>query len=207
MRSIRVLPTVLVACALAVTVGLSLVRHASSHCDTLDGPVVTDAKTAFAKSDVTPVLKWVTPQNEAEIRSAFASAVAVRKESKEAAALADRYFFETLVRVHREGEGAPYTGLKDEPADPVIAMADGALASGSAGEMVSQLQAHMASALREKYATVARAAKDRDKSVEAGRQYVAAYVTYMHYVEAVHASIVSAGDEHGAALETPAHRD
>ena len=32
---------------------------ARAHCDTLDGPVVTTAKAALEKGDVTPLLKWV----------------------------------------------------------------------------------------------------------------------------------------------------
>jgi hypothetical protein len=42
----------------------------------------------------------------------FTKTLAVRKQSKEAKELADMYFFETLVRIHCAGEGAPYTGLK-----------------------------------------------------------------------------------------------
>lgn len=50
-------------------------------------------------------------KDEAETRDAFQKSVSVRKTGatgKEA----DRHFFETLVRVHRAGEGAAYTGLK-----------------------------------------------------------------------------------------------
>jgi hypothetical protein len=206
MHRFRVVREALMACALALVISSGLATRVSSHCDTLAGPVVTDARTALAKGDVTPVLKWITPQNEAEIRSAFANTLAVRKESKAAMALADTYFFETLVRLHRAGEGAPYTGLKDEAVDPVIAMAEDALASGSADVMVSKLQAHMGSAVREKYAAVAGAAKEKDKSVEAGRRYVAAYVTYMHYIEGLHASMTADAHEHGG-IESPAHRD
>ena len=103
------------ALVLAGALSLTLVpRPALAHCDTLDGPVVKDARAALDAKDLTPVLKWVEYEKEGEIREAFQHALAVRALGPEARALADRFFFETLVRVHREGEGAPYTGLKPE---------------------------------------------------------------------------------------------
>ncbi len=111
------------ATALA-TVSLLAPRMALAHCDTLDGPVVIDARTALQQQDVTPVLKWVTANAEAEIRTAFDQVLAVRKLGGAAQALADRSFFETLVRVHRAGEGAPYTGLKPAGSvEPIVARA------------------------------------------------------------------------------------
>ena len=83
-----------------------------AHCDTLDGPVVKTARAALEKGDVTPILKWVKKENEAEIRDLFKKTLSVRSKGKEAQELADMYFLETLVRVHRAGEGEPYTGLK-----------------------------------------------------------------------------------------------
>ncbi|HKW31007.1 MAG TPA: DUF6448 family protein, partial [Verrucomicrobiae bacterium] len=72
----------------------------AAHCDTMDGPVVAAAKLALEKGDVTPTLKWVKPEQEAEIRAAFQKTLVVRKQSTEAKELADMFFFETLVRVH-----------------------------------------------------------------------------------------------------------
>ena len=83
-----------------------------AHCDTLDGPVVIKAKEALEKRNVDLVLPWVSADKEGEVRKAFDLAVAVRGKGPKEKELADTYFFETLVRVHREGEGAPYTGLK-----------------------------------------------------------------------------------------------
>jgi hypothetical protein len=85
---------------------------AEAHCDSLDGPVITEARAALEAGDVTSVLKWVSQDYEAEIRAAFDHVVEVRKLGGEARSLADRFFFETLVRIHRAVEGAPYTGLK-----------------------------------------------------------------------------------------------
>ena len=55
-----------------------------------------------------------------------------RKSGPEARALADTWFFETVVRVHRAGEGAPYNGLEPAGQDlgPAIAAADRSVDAG-----------------------------------------------------------------------------
>ena len=178
---------------------------AFAHCDTLNGPVIPEAQAALAAGDVVPVLKWVQPADEAAIKTAFAQAVAVRGQSPEAQALADQYFLETLIRLHRAGEGAPYTGLKDEPVEPIVALADGALASGSADDMIGKVTGHVDRAIREKFDRALEARKHKDDSVAAGREYVEAYVTYMHFVEGIHAAVMSAGGHaHAGAAAEPA---
>src|SRR3990172_9984859 len=93
------------------TLGVILLfpNSAMAHCDGMDGPVVKAAQKALASGDVNLVLIWVQKEDEKEIREAFDRTLEVRKLSAEAKELADMYFFETLVRVHRIGEGAPYT--------------------------------------------------------------------------------------------------
>ena len=180
--------------------------RALAHCDTLDGPVVADARRALVAGDVTPVLKWVTPENEAAIREAFTRTLAVRPLGAEAQALADQFFFETLVRVHRAGEGAPFDGLK--PAGsvaPPVAMADRALEQGSADGLVKPVLAHTEEGIRERFARALEARKHAGDSVEAGRAYVAAYVEYVHYVEAVAAAVHATGHAEKTAAPT-AHR-
>ena len=73
--------------------------------------MIKAAQKALEMGNGNLVLIWVQQQDEAEIKEAFQKTLAVRQLSPEAKELADRYFFETLVRVHRAGEGAPYTGL------------------------------------------------------------------------------------------------
>ena len=55
--------------------------------------------------------------------------------------MADRWFFETAVRVHRAGEGAPFTGLKPAGLDvgPVVPAAARSVETGSAEELVDVL--------------------------------------------------------------------
>jgi hypothetical protein len=190
--------------ACIIFLSLSLAGTAWSHCDTMNGPIIPEARAALEKGDVTPVLKWVKAADEAEIRAAFVKAVAVRTKGPEARDLADRYFLETLVRLHRAGEGAPYTGLKDKPVEPIIAMADKALADGSADEMIRKMNGHIANAIQDKFSKALEAKKGKDKSVEAGREFVEAYVAYMHYVEGIHAAVMAAGGHHAGAAESPA---
>jgi hypothetical protein len=194
------------ALTLAGVICLTLVpRAALAHCDTLDGPVVKDARAALDSKDVTPVLKWVRHDKEAEIREAFQHALGVRALGPEARALADRFFFETLVRVHREGEGAPYTGLKPAgtAVDPGIAASDTALETGSVDPLVKLLTAEVDKGLRHRFAAAAEARKHAAESVEQGRQYVAAYVEFMHYAERLllNASSAASHAEHGKPAE------
>jgi hypothetical protein len=208
MRTKSSLGIVAVSGILAAGISVLLARSAFAHCDTTSGPVIPEAKAALEKGDVTPILKWVKKDNEAEITAAFAKAVAVRAKGLEAKELADQYFLETLVRLHRAGEGAPYTGIKDEPVEPIVAMADKALADGSADEMIKKISGHVAAAIKDKFTKVVEAKKNKDKSVEAGREFVEAYVAYMHYVEGIHTAIMSGGAHHAEAREgAPAHKD
>lgn len=111
------------------------------HCDSLDGPVVIAARRALAEGDVDLILPYVHADGEAEVRGAFDLAVKARAMGGEATEVADRWFFETAVRVHRAGEGAPFTGLKPVGLDvgPVIPLAERALESGSVGELADML--------------------------------------------------------------------
>jgi hypothetical protein len=176
-----------------------------AHCDTLDGPVVKTARAALEKADVTPLLKWVRAENEGEIRQAFQQTLTVRSKGPEAKELADRYFFETLVRIHRAGEGAPYTGLKaGEAVDPAVALADKALESGSVDELVEVLTKAMAGGIRERFAHARETKQHAEESVAAGREFVEAYVVFTHYVEGLHGLIKSGAAHHGASAETGA---
>jgi hypothetical protein len=192
----------------AFVLGTILSAHpARAHCDTADGPVVAAAKVALAKGDITPVLKWVRPAAESEIRSAFARALAVRGKGPEAQALADQYFFENLVRIHRAGEGAPYTGIlpAGTPIEPAIALADQALVSGNADQLVKGITHHVDEGIRERFARAATAKKQADASVTAGREFVEAYVELTHYVERLHLDATTSA-AHGAGASAAEHK-
>lgn len=179
---------------------------AQAHCDTMDGPVVVEAKAALTKGDPTPVLKWVQPAAEEEIKAAFSKTVAARAKGTEAQEVADRWFLETLVRLHRAGEGAPYTGLAPAGTDPGPAVkgADKALETGSVDDLTKEVAAVVETGIRSRFTKAMELKKHAAESVEAGRQYVAAYVDYVHYVERLHEVAAGQGGHHGEAHASPA---
>lgn len=171
-----------------VVATLAGVPTARAHCDSLDGPVVEAARLALTEGDVTPVLKWVRADDEAAIRAAFAQTIEVRRLSPAAAELADRFFFETLVRIHRAGEGVAFTGLKPAGGtDPAIVAADQSLATGRAEALVQELQQRITTGVGQRFDRAREARAHAGHNVEAGRAYVAAYVDFIHYYEGLHA--------------------
>jgi uncharacterized protein DUF6448 len=157
---------------------------AFAHCDTLDGPVVAAARKALDSGNVNLVLVWVQKKDEAEITNQFHKTVAVRKGGGPAKDLADLYFFETLVRIHRAGEGAGYTGLK--PAgkiEPPIAAADKSLESGKLEEVAQLILKRIEQGLHRHFDEAMKKSKYKADDVAAGRAYASAYVEYTHYVE------------------------
>lgn len=187
---------------LAAIIAALVPASVRAHCDTLSGPVVMSAKAAIAKGDVTPVLRWVKPDREGEVREAFKKTMAVRSKGADVRELADTWFFETLVRIHRAGEGAPYAGLKDEPAEPVVALADKALDGGSADELIRKVAAHVAESLRARFDKALEARKHADESVSAGREFVEAYVEFVHSVEGIHQAASGPAHHEGGAGES-----
>jgi len=155
------------------------------HCDTMDGPLVTLAKRALEEGNPNLVLPWVRAEDEDEIRHAFDHALAVRELGPKARSLADRHFFETLVRIHRAGEGAPFTGLKPAGLDlgPAVPAADLALKTGSVDEVVKLLVDAVSAGVRRHFRAAAKKQDFDVDDVAAGRKYVEAYVPYVHYVE------------------------
>lgn len=171
---------------------------ALAHCDTMSGPVVAAARAAIVKGDVSEALWWVRHEDEPEIRAAFTKTMSARKASAAARELSDRYFYETLVRVHRSGEGEAYTGLKpaSAPVEQSILLAEAALKERNVDRLADQIAAKIKSGIKKRFAETL-GKKDRaGRSVEDGRAYVESYVEYMHYVESAEATATSAS-EHG----------
>ncbi len=197
----------ILAAAIACTVLLP--GRAQAHCDGMDGPVVRAARAALDRGDASLALVWVQPKDEPEIRDVFARTLAVRKLGPEAKEFADRYFFETLVRVHRAGEGAPYTGLKPAGRDlgPAIPAADKAIAGNSIEPVLNVLTDRIHNGVHQRFTEVSRQRDFDPADVQAGRAYVKAYVEFMHYVDGIYAAS-AASHAHDAASpqgEGPIH--
>jgi hypothetical protein len=171
----------------------------------MDGPVVTAARQALESGNVNLVLVWIKKADEATIREAFQKTLIVRKAGPDAKALADNYFFETLVRVHRAGEGVGYTGLKPagQPEDAAIAAVDRAVARDSVSPVLDLIEGAVPVHIKERFAEVRAKKNYSANDVDAGREYVNAYVEFMHYVKGIHDAAAKPGShgEHGEEAE------
>jgi hypothetical protein len=197
-------PTISLTALALLAAGFATTQIAQAHCDSLDGPVVNAARAALTESNVNLVLIWVQPDDESAIKHAFEKTLAVRRLNAEARELADMYFFETLVRVHRAGEGAPYTGLKPAGTDfgPSIPATDKALATGDVKPVLKLLSEKTEHGVRELFQETLAKKKFDKNNVQAGRGFVKAYVEYTHYVKGIHDATARA--THGHFHETAA---
>ena len=171
---------------------------AVAHCDAMDGPVVKAAQRALADNSAEHVLIWVPATDEAVVRAAFERTRQVRALSPVARDVADQYFFELVVRLHRASEGAPFTGLKPAGLDygPAIPAADKALETGSPDALLALLQKELREGLHQQFHAVAEKKNFAPGDVNAGREFVSAYVEYVHYVERLYEATKTAAHGH-----------
>lgn len=156
-----------------------------AHCDTADGPAVKDGRTALATGNVNHALKWIPAAGEDDLRDVFVKARKARTLGPEAAELADRLFLETMVRLHRMGEGVGFTGIRPTgtPVDPVVTAADEAIALGTDRALLPRVPQERRAELDKRF-RAALALQDFDvDDVEAGRRYLAGYVSFVTYAE------------------------
>lgn len=147
------------------------------HCDSIDGPVVTAAREALESQEVGLILPYVPKEGEGEIKKAFEQVIAARQsDSTLITELADTYFFETVVRVHRAGEGAPYTGLKPAGLDvgPVIPVAEKAIETGEVDELTSLLCDLVRKEVEHRFERMMHLRQHTSHGVDAAREYVEA---------------------------------
>ncbi len=149
---------------------------------------------------MTPVLKWIKPEHETQVKSQFDKTLTLRKLGPEAREMADMYLFETVVRLHRAGEGAPYTGLAPAGTDPGAAVraADKALETGAPDELIKLMTDAVAAGIRQRFEHASHAREKADASVAEGRAYVAAYVEFVHYAERLYDDTQSPAHAHDA---------
>ncbi len=159
-----------------------------AHCDSMEGPVVKAAKKSIETGNINYVLIWIKEDNENEIKKLFNQVNDVRKLSNEAKELADMYFYETVVRIHRMGEGDIITGLK--PAgykiDEGIIAADLANEENSLGHIINKIDRKYHQQLEKLFKDLISKKNFDINDLEKGREYVEAYVHFIHFVEEIY---------------------
>ncbi|MHC1719889.1 MAG: DUF6448 family protein [Clostridiaceae bacterium] len=181
--------------AVLLTIGLTLFlmpKKVSAHCDTYDGPTATDARKSLETGNINYALKWIFPENEEELKKIFELSRNVRVLSPEAQELADQYFQESLIRIHRAGEGAPFDGMKPSgvPIDPRVAAADKSLEVGNLSPLEGVLPKKEVEALEGKFQRALKLKNYDTNDLDAAREYIEAYVIFFKTAE-------GEMDEHG----------
>ncbi len=176
---------------------------ADAHCDGVDGPVATAAQRALETGNVNIALPYAPAAAEAEIVSRFQEARRVRSRGGEARTLADRAFVETVVRLHRIGEGASYTGLRPAGGDygPMIPAAEAALESGDLAGVRSILLEEIEHGLAARLSRVqalqsVSADPVSHDGVAAARERVSAELDFITYAEGLRQAVAAAGTGH-----------
>ncbi|SHF38983.1 hypothetical protein SAMN05443144_10837 [Fodinibius roseus] len=176
---------------------LGFASTSQAHCDRVNGPVATDARKALETGDISHALIWVTDQQAEELKSKFERSLKVYTKGDESQELAERYFMSETVRLHREAEGMPFTGLKPaQPSSKDIQIAEKALISGELTPVNEMLANEIKQKTSELYTKATEAKSKKDNSVEAGRAWVDAYVKYIVYVHSLYQNIQE-GPAHG----------
>ncbi len=154
-----------------------------AHCDTMDGPVITAAKKSIETKNPNYFLIWVQEKDEAKILEEFKNVLEERVKNPSNAESIDTTFFGSLVKIHREGEGATYTGIKPagDFGSPLIPLVDEAIDSGSS----EKLEALFPEALRvqvvDRFQEVIGKKNYPLENVPAGRDYVESYIVFFHW--------------------------
>ena len=172
-------------------------NQVSAHCDRENGPVAKAARQALESSDFKKIVIWVGEDQEDELKEKFNQALVVFNNGGDSRELAEQYFMETAVRLHREAEGFPYTGLKPaSPNPPDIEAAEKALETGDFSPVIKLLSSEMDEQTSKSFKKAMQAQKSKDQSVEAGRNWVDAYVRYIVFIHKLYES-VQQGPPHG----------
>ena len=180
-------------------------QAAYSHCDSVDGPVAKAVEKALESGNVYPVLAYAPASAEAEIRASFAQSRKVRTLGPDARSLADQSFLETAIRLHRQGDGAPYTGVKPAGLDygPAIPAAEHAIETGDLSKLSAVLMEAMDHALQERFAHVrqsqasAKEPRSADEVV-AARERISAELEFITFAETIRQAALGKFAEHEA---------
>ncbi|MGV8087461.1 MAG: DUF6448 family protein [Methanomicrobiales archaeon] len=170
------------------------------HCDTRDGPVVKAAKKALETGNLNYVLIWIPQESEKELQGVFEKTLRARKAGKDAQEVADDWFFETAIRLHRAGEGAPYTGMKPAGLSegPVVPKAERAIETGDPKETIDFILKAVEDDLIHRFHHVMEKKKYDINDVVAGREFIEGFIGWVVYSHHLYMH-VKGGGHHGGA--------
>ena len=170
------------------------------HCDTRDGPVVKAAEKALETGNLNYVLIWVPRESEKELRGVFEKTLRARKAGKDAQEAADDWFFETAIRLHRAGEGAPYTGMKPAGLDegPVVPRAENAIKTGDPRATIDFILKTVEDDLLDRFDRVMEKKEYDINDVAAGREFIESFIGWVVYSHHLYQH-VKGGNHHGGA--------
>ena len=167
------------------------------HCDSLSGPVVKMAKRALETGNVRLILPYVPKESEGEVIAAFNKVLPLHQGPNGAHEIADMYFYETVVRLHRAGEGAPYTGLKPAGLDegPVIPIAESAIETGSDEYLKKKLTDIVATEVEKRFEHMQHLKQHAGESVDMEREYVESMLGLQVWSHKVYLTVISAAHD------------
>ncbi len=170
----------------------------SAHCDTMKVPVVKASQKALETGNINYLLIWVQAKDEQEIKNVFEKVLNVRKLNDEAKEIADMYFFETVVGVHRMGEGEPYTRFEPAGYHPEegIEAADVAIEKNSLSEVLAHIPKVKQKDVKNLFTDLQSKINYDVNDLTAGRNYMTAYVQFIHYVESLFRGEDTPTEEH-----------
>lgn len=172
------------------------------HCDTRDGPVVKAAIKALETGNINYVLIWIPEESGKELAAVFEKTLRARKQGGVAQEVADDWFFENAIRLHRAGEGAPYTGMKPAGLSegPVVPRAEKAIGTGDPKESIGFILRVIEDDLNYRFHHVMEKKNYDVNDVSAGREYVEAFIGWVVYSHHLYLSVAGAagrGEKHG----------
>lgn len=168
------------------------------HCDTRDGPVVKAARKALETGNLNYVMIWIPKESEKELKGIFEKTLRARKAGKDAQDVADDWFFETAIRLHRVGEGAPYTGMKPAGLSegPIVPRAEKAIETGDPKETIDFILKTVEEDLKHRFYNVMAKKKYDVNDVAAGREFIRAFIGWVVYTHHLYMN-VKGGKGHG----------
>jgi hypothetical protein len=172
------------------------------HCDTRDGPVARAAMRALETRNLNYVLIWIPEESGGELRSFSERTLRARTAGGEAQEVADDWFFENTIRLHRAGEGAAYTGMKPSGLSegPVVPGAEKAIETGDPGETIAFILKTVEDDLARRFGRVMEKKTYDANDVAAGREFIEAFIGWVVYAHHLYMSVTDAAghdEQHG----------